>query len=276
MEKNTNKTYHFMAGLPRSGSTVLAALLNQHPEIYASPQTDLIGMLYEVNKEVSNYESFKAGLFHEGFDKVLSSMADNFYSHIDKPVVIDKNRGWGTPYNWDKLSGFVNVNGKVILTLRPILEVLASFAKVIKKNEEITGYASYFNQDLWVSNYRSKEDSQIENLMQNNGEIERAIFSVANLLKNHGDRVFVVWFDDLMDAPQSTMNGIYDFLGIDRYEHDFDNIEEADAHDDLSGYGIVGLHDVAKKLKKPNTKPEDYLSDYIINKYKNALDFLWA
>jgi sulfotransferase len=270
------KTYHFMAGLPRSGSTVLAALLNQHPEVYASPQTDLIGMLYETQSRIRNYESYRAGLFHDGYESVLQGMPDLFYSHIDKPVIIDKNRGWGTPYNWDNLSHYVNVNGKVVLTMRPILEVLASFVKVMDRTEKALDFSPYLNQDLWVTNYRNQKDAQIENLMQPNGEIDRAIFSVANLLKNHGDRVFVVWFDDLMEMPQHTINGIYDFLGLDRYDHNFNSIKEVDKHDDVSGYGIVGLHDVGKKLVKPNTKPEDYLSDYVIKKYGNALDFLWT
>jgi sulfotransferase len=273
--QNMEKTYHFMAGLPRSGSTVLSALLNQHPDIYASPQTDLLGMLYEVNKEIPNYESYKAGLFHAGYEKVMSSMADNFYSHIDKPVVIDKNRGWGTPYNWDNISQHVNVNGKVILTLRPILEVLASYAKVINRTEKVLGYSPYLNSNLWVTDYRDKKDAQIENLMQLNGEIDRAILSISNLLKNHGDKVFVVWFNDLLESPQETMNGIYDYLELDRHLHDFDTIKEIDKHDDVSGYGIIGLHDVAPKLVKPDTNPEKYLSDYIIGKYENALDFLW-
>jgi len=276
MGKNTEKTYHFMAGLPRSGSTVLAALLNQHPEIYASPQTDLIGMLYELNDKIPGYESYKAGLFSSGYDSVMNSIADNFYAHIDKPVIIDKNRGWGTPYNFDKLSPYVNIDGKVILTLRPILEVLASFVKAMNKTEKVLGYAPYLNQDHWVTSYRDKTDAQIESLMQTNGEIERAIFSIANLLKNHGDRLFVVWFDNLTESPQETMNGIYDFLGVDRFKNNFKSISETDKHDDINGYGVVGLHDIQSKLKKPDTKPEDYLSDYIIKKYKNALDFLWA
>jgi len=275
-DKNMEKTYHFMAGLPRSGSTVLAALLNQHPEVYSSPQTDLIGMLYEVNEKIPTYESFRAGLLHKGYENVLTSMADNFYAHIDKPVIIDKNRGWGTPYNWDNLSGYLNKDGKVILTLRPILEVLASFVKVSQATEKITGTAPYLNNDLWVSSYRDKVDAQVDNMMMLNGEIDRAIFSIANLLKNHGDKVYVVWFDDLLESPQNTMNGISDFLGISRANYNFNSIKEIDKHDDLSGYGMAGLHDVSKKLKKPETKPEDYLSDYVIKKYGNALDFLWV
>jgi sulfotransferase len=266
-----------MAGLPRSGSTVLAALLNQHPEVYSSPQTDLIGMLYEVNEKIPTYQSFKAGLFHKGYENVMKSMADNFYSHIDKPVIIDKNRGWGTPYNWNYLSEYVNKDGKVILTLRPILEVIASFIKVSQATEAITGASSpYLNNDLWVSNYRDKVDAQVDYLMMPNGEIDRAIFSVANLLKNHGDNVYVVWFDDLLESPQNTLNGITDFLGVSRANYNFNSIKEVDKHDDLNGYGIFGLHDVSKKLKKPETKPEDYLSEYVTKKYGNALDFLWA
>jgi sulfotransferase len=270
-----NKTYHFMAGLPRSGSTVLAAILNQNPDVYASPQTDLLSMLYTLESEIPNYESYKAGLLFEGYDKTIRSIPNNFYNHIKKPIIIDKNRSWGTPYNWSNLSPYLNVNGKVILTLRPILEVLASFVKLSKETEAVTKTFPYLNQNLWVSEYRSTADAIVDNLMIPNGEIDRAIFSIANLLKNHGDKVYVVWFDNLIEQPQKTINGLYDFLGIEAYLHDFDNIMQVDVHDDLSGYGIIGLHDIETQLKKPKTNPEEILSKYVVQKYGNALDFLW-
>jgi sulfotransferase len=269
------KTYHFMAGVPRSGSTVLAALLNQHPDVYASPQTHLVSMLYEIESNIPDYESHKAGLLHSGYENVINKMADNFYAHINKPVVIDKNRGWGTPYNWDNLAPYVNPDGKVILTMRPILEVLASFVKAIRRTEKILGHSPFLNEHLWVTEYRDKEDAQIDNLMQINGDIDKAIFSISNLLKNHSDRVLIVWFDDLLEKPQDTMDSISDFLNLDRHVYDFNSIKETDKHNDVAGYNVLGLHDVASKLAKPNTKPEKYLSDYIIGKYENALSFLW-
>jgi sulfotransferase len=268
------KTYHFMAGLPRSGSTVLSALLNQNPDIYSSPQTDLVGMLYELESKIPGYESYRAKLMHPNFASVLYGMADNFYAPIDKPVVIDKNRGWGTPYNWDNLSLYVNPEGKVILTMRPILEVLASFIRVAQKTNKATASMPYLNNDLWATHYRDATDAQVENIMAANGELDRAIFSIANLIKNHRDKVYVVWFDDLLDSPQKTMNGIYDFLNLDHFEHNFNNIKPVDNHDDLSGYGMIGLHDVNKKLARPKTNPSELLSDYVIQKYGNSLDFL--
>lgn len=110
--------------------------------------------------------------------------------------------------------------------------------------------------------------------MMPNGEIDRAIFSIANLLKEHRDRVYVVWFDDLLDNPQQTLNGIYDFLGVDKFIHNFNNIKAVDEQDDLTAFGIAGLHDVKKKLARPKTDPSEILSEYTIQKYKNALDFL--
>ena len=263
-----------MAGLPRSGSNVLSALLNQHPEMYVSSQSDLLNMLYVLDEQIPNYESYKAGMFHDGYTNVMNSMVDNFYAHIDKPLVIDKNRGWGTPHNWASLAGYLNPKGKIILTLRPILEVLASFVKVIQKSEKITGEAAYYNQDFWITHYRDKKDAQVDYIMRGNGELDRCIFSIANLLKNHQESVHVVWFNDLIENPQGTLNDIYDFLEIERHQNNFNSIKEINKQNDLAAYKIVGLHDMGKKLKKPDTKPEDYLSNYAIAKYGNALDFL--
>lgn len=263
-----------MAGLPRSGSTVLSAILNQNPTIYASPQTDLLGLLYKLESEIPNLESYRADLLFSSYDSVMRNLADNFYSPIQKPIVIDKNRGWGTPYNWDHLSPYLNANGKVILTMRPILEVLASFLKIAKQTQEEKNILPFFNKDLWVSHYRDQDDAIIDNMMIANGEIDRCILSVANLLHNHRERVHVVWMNDLTESPKETLNSIYDFLGQDRYEHNFDNIKEVDKHNDLSGYGMVGLHDLKKKLARSKTDPSELLSDYVIQKYKNALDFI--
>jgi sulfotransferase len=263
-----------MAGLPRSGSTVLSALLNQHPSIYASPQTDLVSMLYELNEIIPQYESYKAGLVEPGYNKVLNELANSFYSHIKKPIVIDKNRGWGTPYNFNNLSKFVNPQGKIILTMRPILDVLASFIKISQSSEKITGLTPFLSSDMFAANYRPSIDAQCDFLMMPNGELDKAIYSIANLLKNHKDKVHVIWFDEMLTNSKLTMKNLYKFLELPDFENDFDNILEVDIHNDLSGYQIAGLHDIEKKLYKPKTNPEQYLSNYVIDKYKNALDVL--
>jgi sulfotransferase len=269
------KTYHFMAGLPRSGSTVLAALLNQHPEVHASQQqSNLVDMLYGLHSHIPESENFLSGISHDGFESVLKGIPVSFYSSVQKPIVIDQSRAWGTPYNFSNLSPYVNENGKVIITLRPILDILASFIKVVNATEKITGEVKYLDNDLWLTHFRSKVDAQVENIMRQNGVIDQALFSITNLLKNYPERVHLVWFDQLLGAPQETMNGIYDFLEISKFENNFKNIKRINFQNDFAAYGLLGLHDVANELKKPDTEPADYLSDYVISKYKNAIDFL--
>jgi sulfotransferase len=40
------KQFYFLSGLPRSGSTVLAAILNQHPDMHTSSTSGLLDMMF--------------------------------------------------------------------------------------------------------------------------------------------------------------------------------------------------------------------------------------
>lgn len=43
-----NKSIYFLAGLPRSGSTLLANILAQNPSIYVTPTSGIVDMLVQV------------------------------------------------------------------------------------------------------------------------------------------------------------------------------------------------------------------------------------
>jgi sulfotransferase len=268
------KTYHFMAGLPRSGSTLLSAILNQNPSIYSTAYSDVLELLYTLEDKIPTLQSYKAGLFSKNYESLMRELVGSFYLPTDASVVIDKNRGWGTPYNFTNLSPYLNVNGKVILTMRPILEVLASYVRVTKESEKVTGFNPFFNKDYWGANYRNKEDAFVDMLMAPHEEIDRCIYSVANLLENHGDRTHVVWYDDLVFEPEKTLKSIYDFLDLEAYPHNFTNLKPIDVYDDYNAYGVIGLHNIRQKIEKTSKPYTNFLSEYAISKYKNALDFL--
>lgn len=263
-----------MTGLPRSGSTMLSAVLNQNPQIYASPQNGLLSTLYHANESIFYSEAFNAGVRVAGHENILKSMANDFYFDVDKPIIIDKNRSWGTPYNVTNLSKYLTDEPKFIVTLRPILEVLASFTRLAEQNPDNNLDRDMYNTEFWPALYRSQSDARCEWMMRPGGEIDQAIFSVANLKQNHNDSVHVVWYQDLVAYPQVTLNKIYDFLGMEHHHHDFKNIQAVDVEDDIAGYGFKDLHKIKSSITPSDTKPEDVLSDYIIQKYKNAIDFV--
>ena len=84
-----------MSGLPRSGSTLLTALLNQNPEIHASTNSPLLDTIHYTQEYLlHNSEQYKATPNPEGAHKVLSSIPDNYYFHTSQNIIIDKSRGW--------------------------------------------------------------------------------------------------------------------------------------------------------------------------------------
>jgi sulfotransferase len=267
-----NKTFYFMGGLPRSGSTVLTAILNQHPDVYASPQSEYINMYFGLRDEIYNSESWKSNLMQEGYQNALDYLGNVLYSHIKKPVVIDKNRAWGTPGN-QIVAETLNKKPKTILVLRPILEVLSSFVKLAENNPDNFIDNNIANQDFFVKYYRETNDVRCDYLMRSNGEIDQSLLAIATLIRNP-ESCHVIWYEDLIANPQKTLSSIYQFLEIEDFKHNFSHIKQLDKHNDDSVFGIKDLHTIASKIKPSETKPETILSSYVLSKYKNVLDFI--
>jgi sulfotransferase len=55
------RTYHFISGLPRSGSTVLSAILRQNPRFHASISSPVSGLFGNVLQTVSAAGEFRSG-----------------------------------------------------------------------------------------------------------------------------------------------------------------------------------------------------------------------
>jgi sulfotransferase len=87
------KSYYFISGLPRSGSTLLSAIFKQNPEFYAD-----IGS--PVHAIVNNTIDFMTGcennlnLTEDRRKNVLLSIFDGYYKHLKTPVIFDSSRGW--------------------------------------------------------------------------------------------------------------------------------------------------------------------------------------
>ena len=267
-----NKTFYFMGGLPRSGSTLLTAILNQHPKIYASPQSNFLDMYLSLEKTIYQSTPWNTNLRKEAHKNVLNNLGNLYYSDIDKPIIIDKDRGWGTPGN-NPAANSLSKNQKTILVLRPILEVLASFIKLAENNPNNFIDKDINSINLYVKYYRELNDVRCDYLMLPNNEIDRTLLAIATLLNNPGS-YHIVWYNDLITNTQKTLDKIYNFLGIENYIHNLNNIQQLDEHDDFAIFGIKDLHAIKKSIQPSQIKPEIILSDYVINKYGNALDFI--
>ena len=97
------KKIYFLAGLPRSGSTVLAALLQQHPELHATSTSGLLDMLIGTLDAWANSLGQKSQVQDDKekdreIQKILQSICLAKYENLDKRVVLDKHRNNARQY----------------------------------------------------------------------------------------------------------------------------------------------------------------------------------
>jgi sulfotransferase len=260
------KTYYFLAGLPRSGNTLLSAILNQNPNIYSTPLSPLLDLMWEYSKSYNYLNSIKRNKENKdrGAD-LLSSFFNTFYKNVEKPVIIDRQKDWGMPGNLDLIKKHITESPKIIITVRDILEILASFIQLDSDRLR----SDVINNNAFVNIYRSEEDCICEYLMQTGGDIDRALVSVASAFYLENKDIFhIVEYNDLLSKPQETMSSIYKFLELPDYTHDFNNIKKIELDDDIGLGYPKNLHDVRESLSRSSTSV-DILSDYIKHKYSN-------
>jgi sulfotransferase len=75
------KTYHFLAGLPRTGNTLLSSILNQNPTIYSSPLSPVSEMLWRHDQVTYGENSVRLN-DKKGLENIGNSILDNYYSFI--------------------------------------------------------------------------------------------------------------------------------------------------------------------------------------------------
>jgi sulfotransferase len=261
------KKYMFFAGLPRSGSTMIQSILNQNPDIHVSPDSLVCELMFETENLFLLSQSFSANSNIIGFNNIMSSIIKEYYKDIDSGYIIDKSFGWGTPSNLDLIKKYITSDIKIIVTVRDILEILASFIKLLNNTNFGDSFLDKQIQNSKMFSYRSLNDTRCDFLMMPGGNIDRAIYSIYNLL-NTNHNICLIDYKDFIDNPKKNIEKIYKYIDAPYYEHNLDNIVNKNIIDD-NIYGIPNMHKVKQSIEKNDYDVKEYLSDYVINKYNN-------
>jgi len=216
---------HFLSGLPRSGSTLLTSLLYQNPAIHTEGLSGLCDLMWVAQQSLSS-GSVDANHRRDHADQMIRQLPEMYYSNISRPVVIDKCRRWTTPPNVEMLRRYATPTPKIICSVRDLGEIVTSFGNLCERNGQD------FNGSLF------------EETMH--GDIQVMEYAKA---MNDPDTYHFVEYDDLCAAPQEMLNGIYDFLELPRFAHQFTDITNPNQEDD-SVYGLAGMHDVRPTIGK--------------------------
>lgn len=252
------KKYYFLSGLPRSGNTLLSCILNQNKKISATANSPVADILYELEKFKNEDPKFKNFPDTKSIENVNKKVFDNYYSNWNYQYIIDRSC-WGTPENLSLLKKYCPNEIKIIILMRDLNEVLASFLHWSEKNPQ-----------NFLEQFETAEE-KCELLMSQNGQIMKHLQSAYNLVDCNDDLRMFIKYEDLVNNCEKKISEIYEFLGIKKYKHNFDNITDFEVnkikYDDL----IFGknLHAVKNKIEKSEYEYKSYVPNSIAQKYKN-------
>ena len=239
----SDKPIHFIAGLPRSGSTLLCNILNQNPRFNATSTSGILEIILAIRNQWDNVAELAASPNKPGREAVIKGILHNYYSIEERPVIFDKSRAW--PAYIELAEHILNRKAKIIVPVRNLVDILASFEKLYRASahehqfpQEKTNFSEWQTvqgrADVWV------------NAEQPVGIAYNRIRDAIS--RGFLDRLHFVEFTDLTTYPEDTLKHLYDFLEEDQFTHDFDNVAQSTSeNDDI--HGIPGLHTIRSQVK---------------------------
>jgi sulfotransferase len=248
---------HFISGLPRSGSTMLSAILRQNPRFHAAMSSPVSTLFEAALGTMSTNSEYSIFFPEEKRQAILKNLFVTYYQdQAEKDVIFDTSRVWTT-----KISALKQLfpEAKFICCVRSLAWIMDSFEQLVRKNA--FNYSRLFNNH----SERATVYSRCEALAKG----DRIVGFAYNALKEafygeHAPSLLLVDYEILASLPQKTMELVYRFIDEEYFAHDFDHVEYAEPEFD-EGVGLKGLHQVHGRVefRKRNTiLPPDVFENF--------------
>ena len=254
------KKIFFLVGLPRAGNTLLGSILNQNPDIAATANSitpDILYALYRI-KYLSASDNF---VDPQSFNNITHHVFDLYYKDWNYKYIIDRGP-WGVPDVLNILKE-TQQDIKIIVLVRDIIEVLASFIRW-----------SHNRTDTFINKFNVKTiEEKCDLLMQEDFLIEKNLQAVKHLLLPQNKNLcHWVEYNDLVEHPKRTIEGIYDYLKISKFKHRYVDLNQFEVNgmkydDTIHG---EGLHTIkSNKISKSNYDAYTLIPKSIVEKYRH-------
>jgi hypothetical protein len=246
------KNIYFLAGLPRSGSTVLAAILNQHPSVHATSTSGLldilVGTLTAWKESLTvQAQSIDEKQSEEEIQRILRTICEEKYSQIDKPIILDKARGWSSSINMPTMAKVLGYKPKIIATVRNIPDCVASFVRVAKPDN-------------------------VDDFLRTSELVYHVKESYQSLESGHQfapECILFVDYDDLIKNPKKQLKRIHKFLDLPDYkDYNFNTLDGTSLREkDEEVWLVKGLHDIKPKLGYQHNESSEKVLGHMYTQY---------
>lgn len=220
-----------LAGLPRTGSTLLQNLLVQNPDVYSEGNSGLCQIMWdaECSCEHSAIQQLKGVNKDISFKHAyIKSIPNIYYPDLNKEIIVDKCRTWVNNSNISIARKYIDKDIKSIVMIRPLEEIIASFMRVSNKNGMNLTY---------------------ENLLSEENKLSNEVLATCLAAKSKDSSFLFVSYHDLVSRTQETMARIYNHIGEKPYTHNVHEVEQTVFEDDEQNH-MIGMHDIRPQVAK--------------------------
>jgi sulfotransferase len=248
--------FHFISGLPRAGSTLLAAILRQNPRFHAGMSSPVATLFEGVLAQVSAGSELSTMVDQAQRVRILRGLFDSYYADVDRPVIFDTNRAWTA-----QLPALMRLfpEAKVVCCVRDVAWVMDSLERQFRSN-------AFENTRLFnTPAERATVYTRVEALAHANRLVGFSWHGLREACySDFAERIMLLEYDLLTARPADVFKLLYEFLGEAPFAHDFAHVEyDAPAFD--AQLGLDGLHRVHPEVKPRPRKtilPPDLFQRY--------------
>jgi hypothetical protein len=213
LEQNPSRKLFFLVALPRSGNTLFASIMNQNPDIAATANS----ITLEIMKDLfllKNTDVFLNYPDHRSLDNVLDIVYDIYYKDWPQRIIIDRGPVM-TPGNFELMQKHYKRPFKVIVLLRDLMDVLASYMQWYTENPD--AFPNRFNL--------KNDDEKLGMIMNKDGAVAKDLEAIKNSY-NYPGLCHYVKYDDLVTNPEQEFRKIYGFLNEPYFNHRFIDLNQ--------------------------------------------------
>jgi len=229
------RTYHFISGLPRSGSTLLAAILRQNPRFHAGMSSPVAGLMETIVSQVSAGSEIAPMVSDTQRAALLRSVIDSYHAEVAAPVVFDTSRAWTA-----RLPMLMRLfpEARLLCCVRDVAWIMDSLERQIRQN-------AFEHTRLFASAaQRATVYTRVDALAAANGLVGYAWHALKEAcFGEHAGQLVMIEYDLFVRRPAEVMRLLYQFLGEAPFEHDFAAVSY-DAPEFDAQLGVRGLHKV--------------------------------
>lgn len=243
---------HFISGLPRAGSTLLAAILRQNPCFRASVSTPLADLVSNLIRDMSAHEAAML-ISPAQRERMVCALIEAYHPDIRGNLIFDTNRRWCAML---PLVSELFPDSRMICCVRSPAWIIDSVERAIQRHPLLA--SRMFGHEM--ANVYQRTEKMIKDflLAPSMASLRQAWFG------EYASRIIAVRYDSLASDPGGVIDALYNELGEPRFAHDFDHLDYDEPQFDAF-LGMPGFHRVSgnvRAMKRDTILPPDIFNQY--------------